>query len=716
MSIHKIFRGLLVLLTLILLTASSATTPIEWISKADSIQPLDPFAAYKLYIQHSPSDHRRIARSLLALGEIDRAIQYFESADDRLNLGRGYFLKGKREKAYEIFSGLKSPEANLLAGLCVENTNPLLALNHFHRAKEGLSIIADYVSLKIAYTLSELGRVREALSTLTKAIQKYPKLKEREDVIEELSRIYLMMGYPMLARKQLLSLLSMDYPRYKYSVAMIEKEMGWPTEEAFREILKNYPRTVWAVQSFDHLVQSGRVEIEDHLYGGIAYHSSLKNYEKAAELLNTFLNHSPKRERPVFELGMINYKMAKYEDADSLFSHVEGELEEDAIFYSARCKERMGKSEDAVSEYQKISAESPNYPRVQYYAGRLCERTERFDQAIRSYRDLRRRYPNDSFADDACFRTGFILYSLGKLREAVQEFREFTELYPQSPLLDGALYWMAKSMGKGAKKEILGRLVKVNPFGYYSNLASKNFQSELPELESRRNYLPFDSLPDHQLRRGFLLLELGLLSEAEREFSRVNPEHNHLLAIIYHQHAVTPKAISYAYRAGTNFLKILYPRTFIPTLEEVSPDPHLMLALMREESRFDPFAISRSGAIGVAQIMPATGEMIARELDYGDFNPENLFDVATNLRFGSFYLEKMRKRFGKLEYALAAYNAGPHRVEEWLSELDHNSLEEFVEKIPFSETRKYVKRVLASYWNYSRIYGESSGAVPTKGN
>jgi soluble lytic murein transglycosylase len=68
----------------------------------------------------------------------------------------------------------------------------------------------------------------------------------------------------------------------------------------------------------------------------------------------------------------------------------------------------------------------------------------------------------------------------------------------------------------------------------------------------------------------------------------------------------------------------------------------------------------------------------------------------------------MLAQFGQLEYALAAYNAGPHRVTKWLSGLEQRPLDEFVEMIPFSETRKYTKRVLASYWNYTRIYGSSS--------
>lgn len=708
MKTHGDSYILVTLLLLILLAVSPTAGKSRWVLKADSILPIDPYAAYQLYTQYSPSDHYRIAQSLLALGEIDRAIPELESAGDRFNLGRAYFLKGDWETAYKILSRLESDEAHLLAGLCMDGINSTLALNHFLKAREGLSMVDDYLSLKIADQLLRLGKSREALATLTQAIERHPQMKQKAEVLEELSTIYLELGYPMLARKQLLHLLPHDYPRYRYSVALIEEDMGWRPDEAFREILKGYPKTVWARQSFEKLVQLGCLEMDDYLYGGIAY-SNQKKYEKASQLFNTYLKFFPHKELALFELGVVYYRMRKYDDACELFSKIKGKLREDAIFYLAKCKERLGKPEETLLEYRKIPAKSPNYPKASYYAGRLYERSERFDEAISSYRDLRKRYPVSQFSDDVCFRTGFILYSLGRYREAVQEFKEFIELYPESPLLEGVLYWMAKSVReKKEREEIVTRLIGINPLGYYSKLACENFGLVPPELQLNPELPSVDSLTDERLRRGYLFLKLGLLPEAEREFSEANPEHKNLLALIYHQHAVSSKAISYAYRAGEGFLKILYPRTYIITLRDISQGPYLMFALVREESRFDPLAISRSGAIGVAQIMPSTGEMIAKELGYKDFRPESLFEVETNLRFGSFYLEKMLKRFGKLEYALAAYNAGPHRVEEWLSQIHHNSMDEFVEKIPFSETRKYVKRVMESYWNYTRIYGPQS--------
>jgi tetratricopeptide (TPR) repeat protein len=708
MAVEEKFRRLTVFSLATLIISVSAGIA-EASSTADSLLPLDPFASYRFLTEYEPSNHPGIAQTLLALGEIEKAIPHLKSAGDWFGLGRAYFLKGDRETAYKMFSQLETAEAHLLAGVCVEETDPQLALSHFVKAKERLSTIDSYVSLKITGALIELGRAREALPTLTHAIERHPELRRREEVMQILSRIYVMMGYPMLARSQLMRLLSQDYPRHGYSIALLEEEMGWIPEERFRKILWEHPKTVWAAQSFDHLAQIGNLHVHDYLYGGMAY-SSLKEYEKAAQYLSRYLQHLPEDERASFELGVVYYRLARYDHAYELLSQVTGELEEDAIFYCARCKERLGANDEALSEYRKIARTSPNFPRARYYAGRLHEETGRFNEAIEVYRTIDRGSPSGPFADHARFRIGFLLNLIGKRREAAREFRQFTERYPESSFLEAALYWTAKATDDDEERHrAVAKLVRTDPLGYYTRLASNRFDVDMPELRRYEGALPTDSESEPSVRKGLLFLKLGLVSEARRELSEAGPEQNHRLSLIYHRYGFTPDAIRYAYRAAQDLLKVLYPRTHILTLQDMSQDPFLMLALVREESRFDPFAISRSGAIGLAQIMPATGAMIAEELGYQDFHTQNLFDVETNLKFGSFYLKKMITRFGNPEYALAAYNAGPHRVTEWLSRLDHNSLDEFVENIPFSETRKYVKRVLATYWSYSRIYSPPYG-------
>lgn len=155
--------------------------------------------------------------------------------------------------------------------------------------------------------------------------------------------------------------------------------------------------------------------------------------------------------------------------------------------------------------------------------------------------------------------------------------------------------------------------------------------------------------------------------------------------------------------------KILYP---IPNREYVfryaadyQLDPYLVAAVIRVESRFFHQAESGSGARGLMQIMPETACWAARKLGI-EFHPEMLFDPQYNIRIGCWYLRELLDYFnGNLGVTLAAYNAGQGNVTKWLDKGNWDGSLENLDKIPFEETRNYVKRVLESYYRYQKVYG-----------
>ena len=127
--------------------------------------------------------------------------------------------------------------------------------------------------------------------------------------------------------------------------------------------------------------------------------------------------------------------------------------------------------------------------------------------------------------------------------------------------------------------------------------------------------------------------------------------------------------------------------------------------MILQESSYDPFALSRAGARGLMQVMPATGRTIARAKGVR-FKRAALHDPATSLDFGTHYLRQMSERYGgAVEKVLAAYNAGPHRVDAWTLARGEQPAEDFIETIPFTETRNYVMIVLANREQYRRLYG-----------
>ena len=134
-------------------------------------------------------------------------------------------------------------------------------------------------------------------------------------------------------------------------------------------------------------------------------------------------------------------------------------------------------------------------------------------------------------------------------------------------------------------------------------------------------------------------------------------------------------------------------------------DPALVAALILQESSYDPGALSRAGARGLMQVMPATGRTIARAKGVR-YKRAALHDPATSLDFGTHYLRQMSERYaGAVEKVLAAYNAGPHRVDAWTLARGEQPAEDFIETIPFTETRNYVMIVLANREQYRRLYG-----------
>lgn len=138
-------------------------------------------------------------------------------------------------------------------------------------------------------------------------------------------------------------------------------------------------------------------------------------------------------------------------------------------------------------------------------------------------------------------------------------------------------------------------------------------------------------------------------------------------------------------------------------------DPFLLWALMTVESTYNPYAVSRAGARGLLQVMPHTGGLIADRMAWRNFGPALLFEPEVAVEMGAWYFHQLLTKFnGQLPLAIAGYNAGPHRVAAWLERKGHLPMDEFIEEIPYTEARRYTKRVLRYLVLYRRIYERSS--------
>jgi soluble lytic murein transglycosylase len=214
-------------------------------------------------------------------------------------------------------------------------------------------------------------------------------------------------------------------------------------------------------------------------------------------------------------------------------------------------------------------------------------------------------------------------------------------------------------------------------------------------------------LADSELRFGArtdgqpALLALELAEGAPAPFQAV-----HVLKLI------VPEHLSLAIdQAPRKFWELLFPLPYRGDLEAAAQrhglDPFLVAGLIRQESEFNPAALSSARAYGLTQVLPATGRRFARKEGIPRFTPAVLLQPVANLRIGtSIFRSMLDQTNGNVEQTLAAYNAGPNRVAEWMTWANYREPAEFVESIPFTETRDYVQAVMRNADMYRRLYGK----------
>jgi len=154
--------------------------------------------------------------------------------------------------------------------------------------------------------------------------------------------------------------------------------------------------------------------------------------------------------------------------------------------------------------------------------------------------------------------------------------------------------------------------------------------------------------------------------------------------------------------------RVIYPLKYRDLIRKYSErynlDPYLVLAVIKAESGFRHTAVSRKNARGLMQITEGTGKWSAEKIGLKDFTADMLFDPEININIGCWYLSRLYGEFGDTDLALAAYNAGSGNVSKWLNDRELSSTGRTLDRIPFKETEKYLKKVRNSYLIYKKLY------------
>lgn len=162
-------------------------------------------------------------------------------------------------------------------------------------------------------------------------------------------------------------------------------------------------------------------------------------------------------------------------------------------------------------------------------------------------------------------------------------------------------------------------------------------------------------------------------------------------------------AVFFVQCAERKVYPLLYKDEITAVAEKYGIDAALVFSIVRTESGFEPIKVSGKGAVGLMQVLPSTGKYIAGKKGISEYD---LFDVSTNLDFGCYYWVYLSEKFCGIEETAAAYNAGEGRVSEWLKKEEYSSDGKRLDKIPYRETREYVKKICESLKRYRKLYGK----------
>jgi soluble lytic murein transglycosylase len=355
-------------------------------------------------------------------------------------------------------------------------------------------------------------------------------------------------------------------------------------------------------------------------------------------------------------------------------------------------------------------------------------------EALPYYRRLLDGYPDGRYAERAAWRVAWGDYRAGHYAEAAQVLERAARLRTTTLATPGFLYWAGRAhfeMGEAERARALLEETRQRFKHSYHGLRAQEVLGRLPvaapavatAMAFEQPSPPAPDLPGPELARVQQLMLIDRLDEAREELSSIPPTRTAYATIAWidaRRGRLLPARISMK-RAYPEWIgeagdalpdevwRIMYPMNFASTLVQKSVaegvDPALVAALICQESTFDPAAHSPAGARGLMQVIPKTGRTLAHELGLRLFKPQSLYDPNVSLSFGIRYLKGMIERFGgHVERALAAYNAGPHRVDAWTAGQPEIGAEEFIESIPFTETRLYVMTILANREQYRRLY------------
>ena len=418
----------------------------------------------------------------------------------------------------------------------------------------------------------------------------------------------------------------------------------------------------------------------------------------------------------------------------------------------------LGKHRDAIAYSKKIINNFPHshYAEKAFYTtGKIFAQNKKYRKAISQFQKMTKTFPQGSLAVSAHWNIGLINYISGNYRTAAKKFKTTASLFHDSRLRGQILYWAGKSNEKSGETEAARSFYKMAakeyPYNYYgyrgkvklSKKSGNKLKMINPFLQRKLNsaqvYKELKTKMRSEDRFHFIrikeLIALGYYEDAlgeirliARKVSINTPEKILWTGNLYLQargfvkaqriiegflkELPTEKHLELSLEYWKLYFPIAYSELVNKNAKGYKLDPFLIVGLMRQESSFNPDSLSRSGAIGLMQLMPKTGKNEFKKryksaFSEKDWHEEILYIPRVNISLGSQHMAYLLKKTkGDPVIALAGYNAGLSRALKWKKTIITPDPDLFIEMIPFRETKAYVKKVMRNYFNYITLYGD----------
>ncbi|MGA1824998.1 MAG: transglycosylase SLT domain-containing protein [bacterium] len=627
----------------------------------------------------------------------------------------------------------------------------------FLRALREYGRLKDYSVFYLSRVLAAQGKFRESVIALKDLIKHYPDSSLTYRAYKNLANIYFVLNNYQAAIDNYLECLkysSEDEILIKYQIGIAKMQLKeWAAaRDSFRDILIKAPQSPYSravidyldilktehnisfpTFSFEELVEKGKIQMEK------------KFYLEASETYKTIMERFPKNK----DIDSIEYKFAvclmRINKAEEGIKILESLGTPDAMLLLGKTywnRHESPKAEKLFNQYLEKFKKGPNRDKVIYYLGRIAEEAKEYERARGIYSQIIDKVPNGEFEKNALWRIGWGYYSAGEYKKAADFFSEWAGRFSYYDTVDKHqfYYWQAMSLGKMKKddcaKKIYMKILDDPYWSYYSGCArmrvSGMIGADTKDLFMKKN-ISFKSIENIKRKERKILNEIKELTlfELHKEVKDKIAYYLNkggysigfcyqlaILAYMNMQYDLSIKCASkFYYRIKSSDMTLedeamFFPLAYKDRIGELSRqynlNPWVLISLIRQESFFDPKSLSIAKAYGLMQIIPPLGYRLAKDLMPSDyFEPEKMYDPNINLDFGFYHFRELLDKFDQdIIYAIAAYNAGSGAVSRWRERFNGCEIDEFIENIPFGETRNYVKRILKNCWMYYRIYGQ----------